>query len=351
MTSRHRWMCLAGALLFAQATIAAERDFLGEWDITAYGFAFGGAAAHIDLSFEEQDGEIVAYVYNGPAPVRIDGDAFELDIDWKTLFDTTHVSTLRGTLTVDGRLQGEVSHNGDINFLGDPMRGGAFTGARAAESYFDADAAPDPVDLSGIWNRATGQWPVRKLDFAMTEVGQATIDSYEEMDNPNIRCAPMGLVMATGYPYATEIIHARDHILIVYGADLVRRVYLDDREFPDTETNSSLGFSRGKWHGETLVITTTELSPAFMSTRGQPVSEDAYTVEHFYLDSRGYLHTDMWVHDPKNYTRPPYHRRVMDRDFTPTVITTVGCDPYSFFRSLYLDGKLEEFWERAEFRR
>jgi hypothetical protein len=44
-------------------------------------------------------------------------------------------------------------------------------------------------------------------------------------------------------------------------------------------------------------------------------------------------------------------RRVMDRDFTPRVITKVGCDPYTFFRALYLDGNLVEFWNRAKQRR
>jgi hypothetical protein len=59
----------------------------------------------------------------------------------------------------------------------------------------------------------------------------------------------------------------------------------------------------------------------------------------------------MWLHDPVNYTRPPHLRRVMDRDFTPRVITKVGCDPFTFFRALYLDGKLDEFWSRAKYRR
>ena len=161
----------------------------------------------------------------------------------------------------------------------------------------------------------------------------------------------MGLVMASGMPYPMEIMPSQDHILIVYGADYVRRIYIDGREFPDTESSSSLGFSLGEWVGDTLVVKTTNLNPSFMSTRGQPISADAYTIEHFYLDYKGYLHADMWLHDPANYARPPHLRRVMDRDFTPRVITKVGCDPYTFFRALYLDGNLDEFWDRAKQRR
>ena len=192
---------------------------------------------------------------------------------------------------------------------------------------------------------------VRKIRFSMTDRGQDIIDSYLEMDNANSRCASPGLVLASGLPYPMEILHTNDYIVIVYAADYVRRIYLDGRDFPDDVTNSSFGFSRGEWKGETLVVTTTKLHSAFMSTRGQPVSADGYTIEHFFFDDKGYLHGDMWVHDTANYSRAPHLRRVYDRNFSPTVLTKVDCDPYSFFRALYLEGELETLWNRARFRR
>jgi hypothetical protein len=158
-------------------------------------------------------------------------------------------------------------------------------------------------------------------------------------------------VLATGLPYPLEIVQSDDYILIVHGADYARRIYLDGREFPDTAVSSSFGFSTGEWRGETLVVTTTRLNPAFISTRGQPVSENAEVIEHFVFDEQGYLHADMWVHDPQNYARTPHLRRVYDRDFSPSVITKVDCDPYTFFRALDLEGELDFFWERSEYRR
>ena len=231
------------------------------------------------------------------------------------------------------------------------MQDGKFTGTRTVTRPVLDGLAPEPVDLSGVWNRAFGMGAITKIYYAMTEQGQATLDDYLEMDNANSRCASPGLVLASGLPYPMEILHSDNYIVIVYSADYARRIYLDDREFPDTASSSSLGFSKGEWKGETLVVTTTELNPAFMSTRGQPVSADAYTVEHFYFDEKGYLHADMWLHDPKNYARTPYLRRVYDRDFSPSVISKVDCDPYTFFRALFLEGELETFWNRAKFRR
>ena len=99
------------------------------------------------------------------------------------------------------------------------------------------------------------------------------------------------------------------------------------------------------------MVTTSQLSPAFLSTLGQPISADASTVEHFYFDGEGYLHGDMWLYDAKNYTRPPYLLRTYARRPAQSVITKFDCDPYSFFRSLALDGQLEQFWSRSAFRR
>jgi hypothetical protein len=334
------------------AAFSQESGLVGEWTFVTTGFdSLRGGTSYISVSIEENNGQLDAYAYNGPAPLRVNGNYFELDLDWHSGFDVEHLATFKGRLTDDGTLEGEMSNNGENNFLGRPMRDGQFTGTRAKSPAELEELAPEPADFSGIWNRAFGLGAVRKIRFAMTDRGQRIIDSYLEMDNANSRCASPGLVLASGLPYPMEILHTDDYIVIIYAADYVRRIYLDGREFPDTETSSSFGFSTGEWKGETLVVTTTMLNPAFMSTRGQPVSADAYTVEHFYFDDKGYLHGDMWLHDPVNYTRPPYLRRVYDRDFSPSVITKVDCDPYSFFRALYLEGELETLWDRARYRR
>ena len=352
MTGRKLEMITLLAGSFATMVAHAEvTDLIGEWDIIAYGFQSSGTTSHLDVTFEEENGRVVAYVYDGPVDVRLNGDEFEFDFDWDSPWGKEHLSTISGKLNENGELEGEVDHNGEIGFLGNPLRGGKFTGTRGEQRNVSDDLPPEPVDLSGVWNRAFGQGGVRKIDFAMTPKGQSVIDNYLEMDNGNSRCASMGVVMATSMPYPVEIVPAEDHIIIVYGAEYVRRIYMDGREFPDTATSSSLGFSTGEWKGDTLVIRTDHLIPAFMHTHGKPISANAHTIEHFYVDEKGYLHTDMWIHDPDNYTRPPHRRRVLDRNFSPTVITKIGCDPYSFFRALHLGGELDEFWSRSDRRR
>jgi hypothetical protein len=347
-------LVLSCALLLSVGLQASAQDneLVGEWTIVTTGFSFvGSTTSYLDLTIEDEGGQIKAYIYGGPAPIRVDGDQFEIDLDWASGFDKEFLSTFRGSIDDDGNLEGELTHNGASNFLGRARNDGTFTGTRAIPPANIDELEGQPIDMSGIYNRASGLGAVRKLDFSMTARGQKVLDNYLEMDNANSRCASPGLVLASGLPYPMEILHSKNYIVIVYGADYARRIYLDDREFPETAVSSSLGFSLGKWKGETLVVTTTRLSPAFMSTRGQPVSEDAYTTEYFYYDDKGYLHADLVLHDPVNYSRPPHLRRVYDQNFSPSVITKVDCDPYTFFRAMALEDQLEEFWGRSALRR
>ncbi len=348
----HNLLLSLSLLVWCAISNAQVSPLIGDWTIITTGFqSLTGGTTYIILSIEENEGRLQAYVYNGPVPLRVNGNEFEFDLDWRSGFDVEFLSTFRGILKDDSSLEGDLDHNGATNFLGRPVTNGKFTGTRSAPLPELDGLAPAPVDLSGIWARAAGQGAASKIRFTMTDQGQATLDQYLEIDNANSRCASPGLVLASGLPYPMEILHAENYIVVVYGADYARRIYLDDREFPDTATSSSLGFSKGEWKGETLVVTTTMLNPAFMSARGQPVAADAYTVEHFFFDDKGYLHADMEVHDSKNYARTPRLRRVYDRNFSPIVITKVDCDPYTFFRALFLEGELETFWNRAKFRR
>jgi hypothetical protein len=336
----------------AEGAVNPDERLFGEWTVVTSGIpSVRGGNVYVHLTIEERDGEPVAYLYNGPAPIRIDGSNFEVDFGWASGFDKEFLSTFRGRINDDDHLEGDFLNHGAARFTRVILNDGKFTATRNNDFGKVPNLPPSPVDLSGIYGRAPGHWSIEKLTYEMTPRGQQIIDNYLEMDNPNTRCASPGLVMSSGLPFALEIVHTDDYILIIYGADEVRRVYLDGRAFPDSAVDSMLGFSTGEWKGETLVVTTSKLSPAFMSTVGQPISADATTVEHFYFDDEGYLHGDMWLYDPVNYTRPPYLLRTYARQPAQAVITKFDCDPYSFFRALDQDGKLEQFWQRGNLRR
>ena len=236
---------------------AQSGQLVGDWTIVATGFdSLRGGTTYITLSIEDNDGQLEGFVYNAAAPLRIDGNNFELDLDWFSGFHRDYTTTLKGALNEDGTLEGKTLHFGALNFLGRPLKDGKFSGTRDEARPALTELAPDPVDLTGVWNRASGQWFVRKLHLSFTEQGQETMDNYMEMDNAVSRCAAPGMMsLVTSLPYPTEILHTDDYIIMAIGADFVRRIYLDDREFPDTAASSSLGISRGEWKGDSFLLT------------------------------------------------------------------------------------------------
>jgi len=210
------------------------------------------------------------------------------------------------------------------------------------------------VDISGLWRGAGGKGGFRKDNYALTAKGLETRKNFKEMDAPHIRCASYGMVAATrlGSLYGVEIFQNEEQITLVIGADYVRRIYLDDREYPEDREDTYMGFSKGEWKGNTLVVKSTHISPNFLHAgHGNPISGNAHTIEHIFLDEEGYLRLDMWIHDPENYTRPPYFRVVWDKNFSAAVITYTGCDGYSYYRQLYMEGELDEFFGRSKYRR
>ena len=53
------------------------------------------------------------------------------------------------------------------------------------------------------------------------------------------------------------------------------------------------------------------------------------------------------LYDPENYERPPIRRRAWHRD-PEAEIYPYECDPDSFFRQLYEEGKMKEYMDRAD---
>ena len=350
---------LIPALLLLNAAGAQANDaLLGHWAIQVVTPSPMAPFIRYELTIEREGEDFVGYVYNGPVAVTVDGNLVEVDIDWIAGNDTAYVSTLRGSLAEDGTLSGIFDHNGAVSFVGTPMRNGTFAGIRIPEAAAERvieDLPPDPVDLSGVWNAASGLGGFRKSGYAMTDRGAAVRASFSEMDAPHIRCAGYGLITTANWAgtiLPLEIFQDDEQITFVLGADVVRRIFLDDREYPRNVEPTYMGFSRGRWKGSTLEVITTHIKPSFLSAgHGNPVSADAYTREYFALDEDGFLHRDMWLHDPQNYARPPYFPRVLDKSFAANVITRMGCDPYSYFRQMYMEGELETYFGRGEFRR
>jgi len=160
-------------LVFAQGAQASD-DLIGHWLITSPNF-FSPIfpAAKYEISIEKGEEGYSAWVYNGPLDISVDGDNFEITLDWVDATDTVYYSKLIGSLKDKDHIVGEFKEPTKRNFYGVPLPNGPFEGIRIAGSVVNKtveDLPPSPTDISGLW-RGGGSSGFRKEKFAFTEKG------------------------------------------------------------------------------------------------------------------------------------------------------------------------------------
>jgi hypothetical protein len=174
-----------------------------------------------------------------------------------------------------------------------------------------ADGKPD---LSGIWHSADGKYssnlaadgvdaPFQLWAAALFKERQRS----EGKDRPSSRCLPRGLpgaMVARDYPW--KIVQTPGAILILFDESLhYRQILTDGRGFPEDPTPTWLGYSIGKWEGDTLVADTTGFNDkTWVDRAGHPHSEDLHVVERIRRADPKTLQIDITIEDPKAYTKP-----------------------------------------------
>jgi hypothetical protein len=124
---------------------------------------------------------------------------------------------------------------------------------------------------------------------------------------------------------------------------------MDGRDFPEgiEDAYLAMGYSIGHWEGSTLVVETRGMKPTVWDAAGMPVSAAAVVTERKYLDDDGRLHTDYVLDDPDHFEGPVY-RHAYRAPSAATGLAEYVCDPHPFYRSLQLEGRLDEYWESSD---
>jgi hypothetical protein len=173
---------------------------------------------------------------------------------------------------------------------------GAVTlGLVAIASAGRAIAADEP-DFSGVWQAyASVSQSGPGQAAALTDAGAALVDAYfaqygDDFAEPGAYCVPPGMpaTMTSMVSYPIEIIHSPNRLTMLAELDMqVRRIYMDGRAFPDDYPTSRMGYSIGRWDGETLVVETALLGEYLM--RSWPRTENTQIVERVTRAQRGDL--------------------------------------------------------------
>lgn len=338
------WLA-AAALCVVHAARADDQGFAGDWMIEIVAPDVVPYAGLLEL--ERRDDDWIAHVEHGPAPVSIDGARIVLTIDARDRQGFRFERRLEGTL-VDGRMSGVMHSVGVLQTAAENGEDGApWTAVRVAD--IPARVADHRLgDFAGTWVAERGV-DLRKYTMDLAPSAKEWVAGYDaRMDEPQKRCVSPGLVAAVTWSFPFEIVVSKDRLTMLYEAfGLSRRVFMNQDELPEFYPESSMGYSRGRFENGELAIETELLAASVRDFNGEPVGENTRIVERYFLTEGGTrLNVIMEQHDPENYLRPPIRRRTWRRNES-TIIYPFECDPDSFFRQLYDEGRMQEYIDRA----
>ena len=98
---------------------------------------------------------------------------------------------------------------------------------------------------------------------------------------------------------------------IIYESGFHRQIFLDGRELPKDPNPSWMGYSVGRWEGDTLVIDTIGFNEKTrLDTIGHPHSSQLHVVERLTRTDSMHMAYEVTVTDPKAYTEPFTNQRI-----------------------------------------
>jgi hypothetical protein len=120
-------------------------------------------------------------------------------------------------------------------------------------------------------------------------------------------CLPLGIPLSGLVSEPNKIVQSARMIVILYESDGThRQIYTDGRGLPrEVAQPSWLGYSVGRWEGDTLVVETAGFNDQTrLDIIGHPHSEALRIVERYRRRDFGHLDVEMTFDDAQMYTRP-----------------------------------------------
>ena len=143
-----------------------------------------------------------------------------------------------------------------------------------------------------------------------------TVDPWNrEVGDPEVKCYLPGVPRATYLPFPFQIVQGPDEITIAYEFSAATRlIYLRDHQQPAID--SWMGWSNGRWEGDTLVVDVTGFNGlTWFDRAGNFHSEALHVIERYPPLPPYHLSYEVTVEDPTVFERPwtmnmPLYRRM-----------------------------------------
>ena len=137
--------------------------------------------------------------------------------------------------------------------------------------------------------------------------------------DPEAKCYMPGIPRATYMPYPFQIVQGQRDILFVYEyASSNRIVHMSNHT--EAPVDSWMGWSNGKWDGDTLVIEVNGFNDqTWFDRAGNHHTEALKVTERYSLNGDNVLNYEARIEDPKTFSRPWTIRMPLYRRLEPNV--------------------------------
>jgi hypothetical protein len=171
-------------------------------------------------------------------------------------------------------------------------------------------------DLSGLWNKISPKYSRNiAADLKQEDIQPWARELVEQRREDlgrqymNVVCVPLG----PGYATAADSTGAEmmkivqtPALILILNPDLTyRQIFLDGRKLESDPNPSWMGYSVGRWEGDTLVVESFGFNDrTWLDHDGHPHTEALRMTERYRRRDFGHLDVEITFSDPKAYARP-----------------------------------------------
>src|SRR5687767_12300943 len=177
-----------------------------------------------------------------------------------------------------------------------------------------APRTPDgKPDLSGVWR---GAGPLYRFNIAQ-DLGPGDVQPWAaalflqrvrdaRKDSPLAKCLPVSVPFHNFFNLMRVVQTPALTVLLYESSNSPHRtVFTDGRDLPKDPNPTWLGYSVGRWEGDTLVVTSTGFNDrTWLDTAGHPQTESLRITERMRRRDLGHMDFEYTVEDPKAFKRP-----------------------------------------------
>ena len=160
-------------------------------------------------------------------------------------------------------------------------------------------------DLSGIWASRSSVADY-KPDQGKPWV-QALVQQRAEnfgKDNPEFQCLPQGPGYSSALVATKQILQTPAMIVMLNDDLTYRRIFMDGRPLEADPNPSWMGYSVGRWDGDTLVVESNGFSDRTWLASLYPHTEALHMTERYRRPDFGHLNLEVTFEDPGAYSQP-----------------------------------------------